>query len=47
MKRKKKMKKPKIRNYVSIGHSKRGGAGSGFHSKRKYSRKVKHKHANH
>ena len=39
----KKMKKPKQRNMVVVGLIERAGAGSGPHSKRGYSRKVKHK----
>ncbi len=43
------MKKIKVKNYVSVAHSKRGAAGSGFHKNKKISikrgssRKVKHK----
>ena len=45
MKRKNKMKikKPKQRNMVVLGLIERAGAGAGSHSKRGYSRKVKHK----
>jgi hypothetical protein len=39
----KKMKKPKQRNMVVVGLIERAGAGAGPHSKRGYSRKVKHK----
>ena len=38
-----KIKKPKQRNMVVLGLIDRAGAGAGFHSKRGYSRKVKHK----
>ncbi len=40
---KKKNKKIKSRDYIVLAHIKRAGAGAGFHSKRGYSRKVKHK----
>lgn len=36
-------KVPKSRNMVVVGLIERAGAGAGFHSKREYSRKVKHK----
>lgn len=39
----KKLKKPKQRNYVVLGLIERKGAGAGYHSKRGYTRKVKHK----
>ena len=42
-KKKNKMKKPKQRNLVVVGLIERAGAGAGPHSKRGYSRKVKHK----
>jgi hypothetical protein len=39
-----KKKKPKIpRNPIAVAHGKRRGAGAGFHSNLKYSRKAKHK----
>ena len=41
----KKMKKPKQRNLIVLGLIERKGAGGGFHSKRGYTRKVKHKKA--
>lgn len=41
--KKAKIKKPKQRNMVVVGLIERKGAGAGFHSKRGYSRKVKHK----
>lgn len=40
---KKRLKKPKQRNLIVVGLIERGGAGAGPHSKRGYSRKVKHK----
>ena len=43
MKRQKKIKKPKQRNMVVLGLIERAGAGAGPHTKRGYSRKVKHK----
>ena len=46
MARTKKNKKAKIvkaRNMVVLGLIERAGAGSGYHSKRGYSRKTKHK----
>ena len=43
MKKKIKIKKPKQRNMVVVGLIARAGAGAGFHSKRGYSRKIKHK----
>lgn len=43
MKRKQKAKKPKQRNMVVVGLIERKGAGAGYHSKRGYTRKVKHK----
>jgi len=43
-KQKIKVKKPKSRNMVVLGLIERAGAGAGPHSKRGYSRKVKHKH---
>ena len=42
-KKNKKLKLPKARNMVVVGLIERAGAGAGFHSKRGYSRKVKHK----
>ena len=39
----KKCKKPKHRNLIVVGLIERKGAGAGYHSKRGYSRKVKHK----
>ena len=42
-KKNKKLKLPKTRNMVVVGLIDRAGAGAGFHSKRGYSRKVKHK----
>ena len=42
-KSRKKIKVPKARNMVVVGLIERKGAGAGFHSKRGYSRKVKHK----
>ena len=42
-KKNKKLKVPKARNMVVVGLIERAGAGAGFHSKRGYSRKVKHK----
>ena len=42
-KQKIKVKKPKSRNMVVLGLIERAGAGAGPHSKRGYSRKVKHK----
>ena len=41
----KKLKKPKQRNLVVVGLIERKGAGAGYHSKRGYTRKVKHKKA--
>jgi len=39
----KKTKKPKIpRNYIAVAHSMRKGAGAGPHTKKGYTRKVKH-----
>ena len=39
-----KKKKPKIpRNDIAVAHSMRRGAGAGFHSSTKYTRKIKHK----
>lgn len=43
MRKKQKIKKPKQRNMVVVGLIERAGAGAGPHSKRGYSRKVKHK----
>ena len=40
---KNKTKKIKVRNEIAQAHSKRGAAGSGFHTKRKYERTPKHK----
>ncbi len=42
-KHKKRIKKPKQRNLIVLGLIERKGAGAGYHSKRGYSRKVKHK----
>lgn len=39
----KKNKKPKQRNLIVLGLIERKGAGAGYHSKRGYSRKTKHK----
>ncbi len=43
VKKNKKLKVPKARNMVVVGLIERAGGGGGFHSKRGYSRKVKHK----
>lgn len=43
MKKKTKPKKIKSRNMVVLGLIERAGAGAGYHSKRGYTRKVKHK----
>ena len=40
---KKRLKKPKQRNLIVLGLIERRGSGAGYHSKRGYSRKVKHK----
>jgi len=40
---KKKIRKPKTRDYILLMHIQRKGAGAGFHSKRGYTRKIKHK----
>tara|TARA_R100000152_G_C6776253_1_gene205234 strand:- start:1377 stop:1529 length:153 start_codon:yes stop_codon:yes gene_type:complete len=41
--KKSKIKKQKTRDYNLLAHIQRAGAGAGFHSKRGYCRKVKHK----
>lgn len=43
MKKKKQIEKPKQRNMIVVGLIERRGAGAGYHSKRGYTRKVKHK----
>tara|TARA_Y100000004_G_scaffold189837_1_gene246046 strand:+ start:607 stop:765 length:159 start_codon:yes stop_codon:yes gene_type:complete len=42
-KKKSNSKKFKTRDYNLLAHIQRAGAGAGFHSKRGYCRKVKHK----
>jgi len=39
----KRLKKPKQRNLIVLGLIERKGAGAGYHSKRGYTRKEKHK----
>jgi len=43
MKKKAATRKHKTRDYNLLAHIKRAGAGAGYHSKRGYSRKFKHK----
>jgi len=41
--RRPKSKKASVKNTIARSHSLRGGAGAGYHSGRRYSRRVKHK----